>query len=120
MTVIILSISFRYGVFGILIGQIIESVLAYIPNSYFSAKLIDYNVREQMADFFPCLGISVAVSLLIWGADHFLPWGAFIKLMTLGPVSAILYISSSHLIKLNAYCMARQMILDRKSKQRMN
>ena len=120
MVVIILAISFRYGVFGILIGQIIGSVLAYIPNSYFSAKLIDYSVREQMADFGPGLVISVVVSLIVWGTDHYLPWPALTKLVTLGLMAFILYISSAHLIKLKAYGLIKQMISGRKDTERIN
>ena len=52
--IIIFLISLRYGIIGILIGQIIGSILSYIPNSYFSAKLINYPVREQLQDFLPC------------------------------------------------------------------
>jgi len=52
---ITLLITFRYGVTAILIGQIVISFLNYIPNSYFSSKLLGYSVREQVSDFFPIL-----------------------------------------------------------------
>lgn len=51
----VLLISTRYGMTAILIGQIVTSVAAYIPNSYFSSKLIGYSVKEQLTDVSPSL-----------------------------------------------------------------
>ena len=59
MILIILFISYCYGVIGILIGQIIGSVLAYIPNSYFSAKLIDYAIESKSLTSCPALAYPV-------------------------------------------------------------
>ena len=58
---ITLLITFRYGVTAILIGQIVISFLNYIPNSYFSSKLLGYSLREQISDFFPIL-VSAALA----------------------------------------------------------
>jgi len=111
MMVVILAISFRYGVFGILIGQIIGSVLAYIPNSYFSAKLINYSVREQVSDFMPSLVLTGAVASLIYGAAFLIQWTAFLKLMVLVFMTGLLYLSGAHFFKLQAYLLARMMLI---------
>lgn len=52
--------TYRYGVHAILVGQIVTSIINYIPNSYFSSKLLGYGAREQMKDFIPVLTISFA------------------------------------------------------------
>ncbi len=116
MAVGILFVSFRFGVVGILIGQIFISILAYIPNSYFSSKLINYPVREQVADFMPGLILSGAVALIIYGAGYMLHWPAFAELMTLVLVAGILYLAGAHLLKLQAYTMTRQMVMERLGK----
>ena len=48
-------ITYRYGVIEILVGQIIISFINYIPNSYFSSRLLGYGVAEQVKDFGPIL-----------------------------------------------------------------
>jgi len=108
MVIAILVISFRYGVIGILIGQIISSVLSYIPNSYFSAKLINYTIRQQMADFMPGLALSGAVALMIYGTGFLIQLPAFAKLTVLALTAGISYLSGAHLLKLHAYLLARQ------------
>lgn len=50
-----LLITCRYGVTAILVGQIIISFINYIPNSYFSSRLLGYGVVEQVKDFGPIL-----------------------------------------------------------------
>lgn len=55
-----LLITYRYGVIAILVGQIVISFINYIPNSYFSSRLLGYGVAEQVKDFGPIL---VAASL---------------------------------------------------------
>jgi len=55
---LVLIVTFRYGVYAIIFGQIATSVINYIPNSFFSNKLLGYGVREQIGDFFPTLIIS--------------------------------------------------------------
>lgn len=46
----LLFLAIPYGVKGILIGQIIASLLALIPNTYFSKKLVGYSLAAQMLD----------------------------------------------------------------------
>ena len=112
LTVIILYISYRYGVTGILIGQIIGSVLAYIPNSYFSAKLINYSTWEQVADVLPSLVLSAVVALLIVAADTLTYWPDFVGLIVFGFVAGFLYLAGAHILKLQPYLLAREMIVE--------
>nr|WP_321501514.1 lipopolysaccharide biosynthesis protein [uncultured Dethiosulfovibrio sp.] len=55
----VLLISARYGIMSILIGRIITSILAYLPNSLFSFKLIKYSIKEQLSDILPILGVAL-------------------------------------------------------------
>ncbi len=108
----ILCVGVQFGIMGILISQIVTSVLAYIPNSYFSAKLINYPVREQMADFMPALALSGAVALVIYGAGYFIHWPALAKLFIFALVAVTLYLAVAHMLKLQAYQMTRQMLVE--------
>jgi O-antigen/teichoic acid export membrane protein len=55
MITVVVFFSLQYGVVALLLGQIVTSVLAYVPNSYFSARLIGYPMREQLRDVLPVL-----------------------------------------------------------------
>ena len=50
VTLAILFLSIPFGVLGIIVGQIIGSLLCLVPNTYYSVKLINYGVKEQLVD----------------------------------------------------------------------
>jgi O-antigen/teichoic acid export membrane protein len=106
---LILFVSIRYGVIGVLIGQGIGSILAYIPNSYFSSRLIDYPIYEQMIDFMPSLLLSAAVALLIYVAGFLMKWPAVVEFIVLGLLAALLYLYGAYLFKIKALILMREM-----------
>ncbi len=113
MMLLIFVISFRFGVIGILIGQIISSILTYIPNSYFSAKLINYPVKEQLADFVPGLVLSVLIATFVYALVTFSSLPDIIELFAFGAIFVILYLLGAHFLKLNAYILIKQMLSER-------
>lgn len=69
---VILLISISFGVFGILVGLIVSSVLSFIPNSYYSNRLIGYSVPEQLIDVIPILLVASGMGLLMYEVGQFL------------------------------------------------
>ena len=49
------------GIRAMLIGMIILSFVAYFINSYYSGRLVNYPVREQIADILPSFLLALAV-----------------------------------------------------------
>ena len=113
MAIVILCISYRYGVMGILVGQIVFSVLAYIPNSYFSSRLINYPVKEQVGDFLPGLILAVAVALATFWTGLLVQWPALVQLTVLGSSACAVYLAGAQVLRLQAYVLSRQMITDK-------
>ncbi|NWO07483.1 MAG: lipopolysaccharide biosynthesis protein [Alteromonadaceae bacterium] len=88
----VLLITYRYGVTAVIVGQIIVSCLSYIPNSYFSSKLLDYGVKEQVKDFGPIL-----FSALISAIFGYLSIGVFsmhvvMQILIIGILMLVLYV----------------------------
>ena len=100
MNVIVLLISVQYGIFGILLGQIIMSVLAYIPNSFFSIKLIDYSVYEQLRDFIPTLFVATAMGFFIYMLGLVMPFDGFVYLLGVGLLGFTFYVTINYLLKI--------------------
>jgi len=111
ITILIIFVSYRYGIIGILLGQIFSSVLNYIPNSYFSEKLIKYSVREQLLDFLPSLVLSLIVGGLIYGFTLLSKWSDFVQLLVLSILGVAIYFLSAHILNLKAYCITREVII---------
>ncbi|AKB23275.1 lipopolysaccharide biosynthesis protein [Methanosarcina sp. WH1] len=110
MIVIILLASIQYGIFGILIGQIVSSFIAYIPNSYFSIKLIDYSVPEQLHDFIPTLLLAVTMGVIMYTIGLILSVGEFVYVLVIGLAGATFYVLTNHLLKMPGQLLILQII----------
>ena len=111
--VLILSVSLQFGVFGILIGQIVSSVLAYIPNSYYSAKLINYSVSEQVKDFLPGLILSVFAAGVTYTAIEYSTQTPLIELAVFGTLASLIYLGLGYLLKLSAFKLMEEIVIER-------
>jgi len=88
-----------YGVFAIAISQVIGSVLALIPNAYYSAKLIDYKLSEQLSDASkPGIAATIA-GAISWGLVQTVTVSAVGKVALGGLVGLTMYAILSYLFK---------------------
>ena len=110
---LILFISYRFGVVGILIGSGVQSIISYIPNSYFAKQLINYGVKEQLADILPSLVIAIVVSLLAYFLSIVLTTSSIIKLMVIGFSSVVAYLILAKIFKLDAFKFVESIFLKR-------
>lgn len=66
VSILILFLTIPYGVTGIIVGQIISSFFALIPNTYFTAKLINYSLVDQMRDIIKSYGSALIAGFISW------------------------------------------------------
>lgn len=111
MVVLVFWVSFKFGIIGILIGQMVTSILAYIPNSYFSYHLIGYSIKEQLADFVPALLLSTTIAGLIFILQDLLEWWPLAELVVFGVLAGILYLMGAHFLKLSAYELTKELLM---------
>lgn len=102
--------SIRFGIVGILVGQIMGSILSYVLNSCFSARLVGYSQFEQISDFSPSLLLSCMLAgAAYWGAG-LLDWSELVKLVVFGIGTVTLYISIAHFSKMGGYILTKRTI----------
>jgi O-antigen/teichoic acid export membrane protein len=66
LTVIVIFITYRYGIMSLIIGQIIISVCSFYLNSLFSNKLIDYGIIQQLRDISPSLLTALFMGMIVF------------------------------------------------------
>ena len=69
-TVLAIIVTFRFGIMGLLYGQLASTVIAYFLNSFFSGQLINYSQWDQIKDLFPAF----ITALIMGGAMFFVGW----------------------------------------------
>jgi O-antigen/teichoic acid export membrane protein len=103
---LILLFSIKYGVIGILLGQIANSIIGLIPNTYFTKKLIGYSLTQQLADFFLALLLSAIIGGGAYLSLDWLVWPPYLKLTALGVLSLGIYLAGAKLLKIQGFFLA--------------
>lgn len=118
LIVLVLWVSSIYGIYAILIGRIVNSIIAYIPNGYFSKKLIGYGIREQITDFAPVLMVSGFMGLVLYGLQWYFEWSAWVELVFLGALGLAGFLSISHFLRLKAYEIVKELAIEKLKRAR--
>ncbi|MDP2216516.1 MAG: lipopolysaccharide biosynthesis protein [Methanolobus sp.] len=113
ISILILSVSIQFGVIGILIGQVISSLLSYLPNSYYSGKLIDYPAGEQIRDVLPGFLLSGIIAVLVYFAVEVSTQPALIELVLFGTLAGVMYIVASSVLKIKAMELAKEIVINK-------
>ena len=71
LIVISIAVTYRWGIQAMIYGQIGVSILAYYLNSYYSGKLINYPLKEQVLDFAPYLGVAMVMGIAVYSVQWF-------------------------------------------------
>lgn len=104
LVIFILSFTFNYGVEAIIVGQIFGSFLVYIPNAYFTKKMINYGYLEQLKDFVPTLLIgiiaSIVGSMVVINSTEILP---LFSLLLSGGIMITVYIILNYIFQYSLY-----------------
>lgn len=99
VNIVLLFLAIPYGVIGILISQVVASLISLVPNTYFSYKLIGYSLIEQIKDAAKPISSAILASSLAWLSIGTLSLNIFMTLFFFGVVAVGVYIFSSFLIR---------------------
>lgn len=66
LTIIAIFISYRYGIKGIMVGQISVSIIALFLNAFYSGELLKYGIIEQFRDLLAPILISIVMGVAIY------------------------------------------------------
>lgn len=105
MVVMVVIISFQYGIYGLLYGSVMTSILAFFINTHYSGKFLNYTAWQQTKDLLPIIFVSIVVGGLVLASDTVLKNYYFIDFFRLASGSVlgiILYISAAYLFKLSS------------------
>lgn len=61
-----ITISFFWGIYALIIFQVISSAFAFWVNTWYSGKMIGYSGWQQVKDIFPTILMSLGLGLGLW------------------------------------------------------
>ena len=70
---IAIVIGIQFGIWGLLIGQVVSSYVALFINMYYTRGFIGYSIPEQLRDILSVLSLSIPMAVCVWLAGVFGP-----------------------------------------------
>lgn len=100
-----------FGIKVMILGMWVNTLIAYYLNSYWSGKMINYPMREQVNDILPGFGIALAMGAVVMLAGWLIPVSFLVKLIIQLILGALLSLFLCEFFKPEAYLELRQIVL---------
>jgi O-antigen/teichoic acid export membrane protein len=102
----------RFGIMGLIWGQLISTVLAFFINTHFSGRFIKYNAWQQAKDVLPLILIAFISGFIVWSTDNALKdFNDISRLLAGGSVGVCTYLGITALLKVESLYEFKKIIL---------
>ncbi len=102
-----------WGIRIMIFGMWINSLIAYFLNSYYSGRLINYPMEEQINDILPELLLALFIGGLVFFSGWLLPVNYLPKLIIQLVLGTILVLSLGELFKFESYMEIKEIVTTR-------
>jgi O-antigen/teichoic acid export membrane protein len=99
---IAILITYRWGVLALVIGQVCTGIIAFFINIYYSGKLINYSIKEQLLDIFPYFSLAALMSIFMYLVGLFFLEKSLIKTVVQIFSGAGIYLGMASALRLDA------------------
>lgn len=97
-------IALSFGIKGLIIFQVVNSVISYVINSYYTGLFIQYSLIHQIIDIMPIFALTFFCSTIIFVTSQFLyDFTDFTKLIFGFFLGGFLYFTIAKYLKLKVY-----------------
>ena len=117
LSIPIIIIGIYYGIKLMIMAMIINTLIAYYLNSYWSGRFICYSMLDQIKDIFPSFMLAIfmgSIVFLLGQILHVSPWVALITQIITG---SLLTIAIAELVKLDSYLYLKQTLVEQIKKR---
>jgi len=103
LILITITITYRFGVTAMIIGQIVNSLISYYLYSFYTSKLLGLTIITQIKDMFPAFSISIVMGFLIYCVKYLSINNQLLLLITQITLGGLIYISLCFIFKISAF-----------------
>lgn len=113
---IIISISFNFGILGLVWSSVINSILGLIINTYYSGRFLNYPTLRQFRDLLPTFSVVLISMFIIYIYLTINNSSHIVQIISSFILGLIVLLISSEIIKLSPYVYLKQLILEKVNK----
>ena len=114
----IIIVSVQFGIYGILISQCVFAIISVFLNTMYSAKMINYSLRDQLIDVGGTYLLSCAMGLAIYSTDNsfFYHYPDLLRVCLGGLIGYTTYFIVAYVLRFRILKVLFNFIKDRKTK----
>jgi len=106
----VIIIGIKFGMIVMLWGMVFNSIIAYLLNSVFSGKLIDYSTWKQILDILPTLINSAIAAILAFFIGKILPSPLFLSLILKTVIASGYIFAAGYIFKIPEFLELKSLI----------
>ena len=104
-TLMFLFAAIPYGVFWIVVGQVVNAFVSLIPNTYFTRKLIDYGLKQQLLDIAKPLASAAIAGVAAFFITQAVEWPQLALIVLGSSIGIAMFLLASMVLKVEALQM---------------
>ncbi len=102
-----------WGIKIMIVGMMVNNMIAYYLNSYWSGRFIGYSFREQVKDILPSFLLALGMAIIGYLVGTMLPFSDLVVLIIQLVLGTVLVFSACEIFKLKDYLYMKQLISEK-------
>jgi teichuronic acid exporter len=102
-----------WGIKIMIVGMLVNTIIAYYLNSYWSGRFINYPIKEQIKDILPSFILALSINLTVFFIGYFLQLHSSIVLIIQMICAILIFIIVCESIKFRDYLILKELIFEK-------
>lgn len=115
LIIIVIIVAIPFGIFALLYGQVLISVIAFFINAHYTKRFIPYSGWEQLKDVLPTLVLATLCGSTILFLDRtvFQEYSNLFRIIIGGAIGSLIYLGGSFVFRMSSLLELSNLILKR-------
>lgn len=105
MIVVIILVTIKFGIQGLLYGSILSSVLAFFINTHYAGQFLNYTSINQLVDLLPTVFLATIIGIIVYILDFslkvYLPYD-MLRLIFGAFIGASMYLLTAYMFQMSS------------------
>lgn len=109
----VIVIGIIFGIKIMIMGMILNAIIAYFLNSYYSGKNIGYSSMQQLKDILPSFLLASFIGLIVFVSGNLIPASNLVKLIVQLVVGFVFSFGIAEIFKIKSYLYIKDIVMDK-------
>lgn len=120
LAVPVIFIGIFWGIKVMIVGMMVNTIIAYYLNSYWSGRKIGYPMKEQIKDILPSFWLALILSIIVYLLGILLPFASHWILLLQIPAGAVIFFLFCETTRFKDYISLKELVIEKISEYKKN